>query len=127
MHMTTRLGRVVTYCEELSQLKPYEPSVMCSCKIRWQINTSYLLFHWVNSSQKWQGGALLWGAPTHKVIWPFNYLVLSDHVINLKSYIFTFLILTQPMPCNTLITWLFDKLKTLYLHICNTYGSHPWS
>ena len=119
--MTTKLERVVTYCEELPQLKTYEPSITWSCKIRWQINTLYLLFHYANSLQKWQAGDLLWGAPTHKVIWPFNYLVSWDHVTNLKSYIFTFLILTQPMPYNPLITWLCDKLKPLYLHICNTY------
>ena len=32
--------------------------------------------------QTWQGDELPWGAPTCKFIWPFDYMVLQDHMTN---------------------------------------------
>ena len=46
---------------------------------------TYLQFHNAYGHQTWQGGVLPWGAPTHKVTWPFDHVVLRDHLTKLKT------------------------------------------
>ena len=36
--------------------------------------------------QIWQGGHIQWGAPNDKVTWPFDHVVLWDHVTNQKHF-----------------------------------------
>ena len=43
---------------------------------------TYLHYHNVCGHQTWQGGELPWGSPTHKIIWPFDHMVLQDHGTN---------------------------------------------
>ena len=45
----------------------------------------YVCFHSAYGHQDWYDGELLWGAPTHKVIWPFDHVVLQDHVTTLNQ------------------------------------------
>ena len=73
----------------LSSIKSHDPLVMWSYEIMWQTETSHLHHHNAYDHQTLQSGNLLWRAPTHKVTWPLNYVVLRDNVINQKYYIFT--------------------------------------
>ena len=38
--------------------------------------------HNANDQETWEGDDLLWGPSTHQVTWPFNYVVLLDHMTN---------------------------------------------
>ena len=48
----------------------------CSCSL------GSLPHHNGYDQQTWQDGDLSWGAPTHKVTWPFDHVVLGDCVTN---------------------------------------------
>ena len=70
----TNPGRIVTYLERLPVKKILDPLVTCNCKITWQAKA--------NISPLTQ---CLWrdlprGAPTNIVTWPFNHVVLRDHM-----------------------------------------------
>ena len=43
-----------------------------------QIKTLYLHYHSAYGHQTWQGDDLPWGAPTHKITWHFDHMVLQD-------------------------------------------------
>ena len=43
---------------------------------------AYLHYHNGYGCQTWQSCDLPWGATTHKIIWPFDHVVLRDHDIN---------------------------------------------
>ena len=43
-----------------------------------------LYYHSAYGHQIWQGGNLLWVAPTHKATWPFNHVVVRDQT---KTYL----------------------------------------
>ena len=48
------------------------------------IKALYLHYYIAYCHQTWQGGDLAWGAPTDKVTWPFDHVVLWDYVAILK-------------------------------------------
>ena len=48
------------------------------------IKALYLHYYIAYCHQTWQGGDLAWGAPTDKVTWPFDHVVLGDYVAILK-------------------------------------------
>ena len=43
---------------------------------------TYLHYHNVHGHQSWQCGNLPWSATTHKATWPFDHVVVQDHVTN---------------------------------------------
>ena len=47
-----------------------------------QLKTLYLHYHNAYGHQIWQGGDLPWGAPIHKITWPFDHVILQDRVTN---------------------------------------------
>ena len=54
-----------------------------------QIENVYLHCQNVNGHQTWNGSDLPWGFSSHKFKWPFDHMVLQDHVINNSNYIST--------------------------------------
>ena len=47
-----------------------------------QSSKTYLHYDNAYGNQTYQSGGLPWGTSTDKVIWPFDYVVLWDHVGN---------------------------------------------
>ena len=45
-----------------------------------QPQKTYLHYCNANGHLTWQCDGLPWGAPTHKVTWPFDHVILWDHV-----------------------------------------------
>ena len=41
---------------------------------------TYFYYHNDYGHHTWQGSDLPWGAPTHKISWPFNHVVLQNHL-----------------------------------------------
>ena len=90
--MVTKLGRVVTYHEELPLLKLHDSSTTWFCEVTWQIKYSIFsltLDQWspnmfylqkTSGNKTRQGADLPWETPTLKSTWPF------DHVINVRSF-----------------------------------------
>ena len=60
----------------------YGPVITWSCKIMWQTKTIRYRYHDTYAHQVWQGGELPWKAFIQKVTWPFDHVVLRDHVTN---------------------------------------------
>ena len=58
----------------------FDSLVMWTCRIRWQAKT-ISGYHSGYGHHNLQDGDLPWTAPTHKVTWQFNNLVLKDPVI----------------------------------------------
>ena len=56
-------------------------------RLREKFKMLYLHYHNAYEHQIWQGGDLPWGAPTYKVIWPFDHMVLQDYVTCWNHYI----------------------------------------
>ena len=50
--------------------------------ISYTLKILYLYDYNAYGYQTWQGGDLSQGAPTHKVKWPFNLVVLQNHEPN---------------------------------------------
>ena len=85
LHMATKLGSMVTYLEGNLTIKLYYALITWSCKVTWQ--TKIIISPlpeclWLTTRR--DNNLLRW-APTYKVTWPFDYMVLWDHVTNLKS------------------------------------------
>ena len=67
-------------------------------------------FLWLSNLQS---GDLPWGIPTDKTTWPFDYVVLQDHVTNLKH------ILITRVPMATKLGWMVtwnEELLLIKLH-----------
>ena len=143
MPMATKLDRVVNYHEEFLPIKSHDPLITWSSVITWQTKTIILRYHNAYGQQTWQDGGLFWGAPAHKVTWPFDYVILRNHMTNWNRYISTTTtpiatklgrvvtyvkgILPKKSHCSWVtyfceITWQF---KT-YLHYHNAYNHQTW-
>ena len=59
---------------------------MWSSEDEWQIENIYLHYHIAYGQQTWQSNDLQGGAPSHKATWPFNHVILQDHVENKKMF-----------------------------------------
>ena len=69
--IATKLGRMVTYLEQLSPVKLFDPLVMWSYKITWQTKTIITpLPQCLYGHQTWQVGDLFWRNAIHIVTWP---------------------------------------------------------
>ena len=53
-----------------------------SWKVTWQTKPLYLPYQSAYDHQTWQNYNLLWWAPTYKVTWAFDHVVLRDLEIN---------------------------------------------
>ena len=49
---------------------------------RGKLKKLYLHFHNAYGYKTWLDGELPWAAATQKVAWPYNHVVLQDHVTN---------------------------------------------
>ena len=58
-------------------------------KLRDKLKRSNLYYQSGYDNQIWQDGNLPKWAPTHKVTWPFDHVVLPDHMTNWNHYIST--------------------------------------
>ena len=56
MPMVIKLGRVVTFLEDLQPIKPYDPLITWYCEIMCQTKPSYFHHHNPYGHQTWQGG-----------------------------------------------------------------------
>ena len=107
-----------------------------------KLKSSYLHYHSAHGHQTWQDDDLPWWAPAYKVAsWPFDYVVLQDHVTKQNHYISTIRVpmatklgrmvthLDELAPTKShhlLITWFCDKLKPLYLLYHSAYDPQIW-
>ena len=126
-----KLWRMVTYLKGILAL-PRSRDKKTHCR------QLYLPYQRAYSHKTSHNETLLWWAPTYTFNWSFDHVVLQDHVINEKHYIFN---TTVPMAPN-LVGWWFtlrgsyscsylanelrDELKTLYLYYFNTYFHQTW-
>ena len=46
------------------------------------LKSLYIHYYSAYGYQTWQDGNLPWWAPAYKVTWPFDHMVLQDHVTN---------------------------------------------
>ena len=67
-------------------------------KSRDKLKSFYLYCQSACYYQTWSDGNLPWWGPTHEVIWPFDHMILRDHV----------------------------TVKLLYLHYHGAYGHQTW-
>ena len=51
----------------------------------------YLNYHSAYGHLTWQDGDLPWQTPTHKATWPFDHLVLQNHVTNWTHFMDAFI------------------------------------
>ena len=76
-----KLGKTVSYFEQLSPIKLLDPLITCSCKLMWQtiiiIMSPLSLFITTKL-----GRFVTWGAPIHIVKWLLNHVTLQDHMTN---------------------------------------------
>ena len=80
--MATKFGRMITYLDRFLPIKSHVPLITRSSEITWQNKTTmYQLSE--------QGLVGSWCAPAHKVIWPFDFVDLRDHVATWNYYMFT--------------------------------------
>ena len=104
--MATKLGRVVTYLEGLFSIKSYKAF------ITWPRDKTKSIVSLL-TEQLWPPNLAGWlvtlTAPTHKVTWPFDHVVLQDHMTNWNYYIFT---TTVPMAAKPgrMVTYLKELL-----------------
>ena len=80
--MTTIRSRVVTYREGLLPIKSHDSFMTRSNEITWQTKHVSLYIHYHSVHQIWQNGELSWGAPSQKVTWHLDRVVLRNHVTN---------------------------------------------
>ena len=86
--MLTKLGRVVAYFDGLLSKKSHDSFIWWSWEVMWQTKTVMSLhYHSAYGHQIRQYGNLPWWTPANKVTWPFDYMVLWDHVTKYKHYI----------------------------------------
>ena len=85
--MDTKLGTMVIYVEELLPIELLNPLFTLYFKMTWQN-----LNHYISTTampmadhQTWQDGDFPWRSSTHKVIWPFDHVVLQVLVKKLNS------------------------------------------
>ena len=95
VHMATKLGTMVTYLDKLLPIKSYDPLIMWSCNITWQIKNHYISTIRVPMTTK-----------LNKMV---NYL---DGLLPVKSYNL----------CSCGVVRSRDKRKLLYLHYHSAYG-----
>ena len=78
--MATKLGKVVTYYENVPPNKLHNPLNTWSREAMWQIknisNTT------VFSHQTWEWSYIQWGTSLHKVSRPFDHMILQSHMTN---------------------------------------------
>ena len=80
--MATKLGRMVTYVEQLSPINFLNPLVMWSCNITWQTKTNMYpppQYQWLPHLADWW---LTWGAPFNIITWLFTHVILQAHMTN---------------------------------------------
>ena len=63
-------------------IKWLDPFITLSWEITWPTKMLYLEYHSAYGYQTRKDGDLHWGAPIVIVTWPFNDVVLLDHVTN---------------------------------------------
>ena len=74
----------------------------------------YLYYQSAYGRQSWQDGNLTWQAPTYKVTWPFDHMVLQGHETNKNHFMFT-TIVPLATKLGTMITYL-DRFLPLKSH-----------
>ena len=109
--MATKHGRVVIYLEGLQIRNPYNALITRSWKVTLQTKTIIPL---LPDHQSWQDGNLTWQAPTYKVKWPFDHMVLQGHETNKNHFMFT-AIVPLATKLGTMITYL-DRFLPLKSH-----------
>ena len=78
MPMAKTLGMMLTYLLWLLPMKSHD-----------HIITFYIPYHKVYGYQTWEEGDLLWEPSNHKVTQSFKHVMMWDHVINQKYYVYT--------------------------------------
>ena len=86
MPMTTKLGRMMTYLDEILPIKSNDPLITWSCEITWQSKTIIPTLPQFLCSPD---DDIPWEAPNHKVIQSFDHVVFQVHVTNKNPYIST--------------------------------------
>ena len=84
--MAIKLGRTVTYFDGLLPIKSHD-SWIGLIRSHDTFKPLYLHCHSAYSCQTWQNGNLSSWGPAFKVRWPFNHVVLEDHVTSYNHYI----------------------------------------
>ena len=77
----TKHGKVLTYYEGLTSIKSQNHFNKCLVRSHNKLKT-FLDYCNAYGHQNWQGDDLPWEAPTHKVKWSFNDVLLGDHMTN---------------------------------------------
>ena len=138
MPIATKLGRVVTFNEELPSIKSENPLIMWSCNFSWQIKYAISPLPQWPFYQNWQGGSIqervlksqnLLITWSFKVTWQIKYvisLLLQDiWILNLARWWVTIRGSTykvrQPFSAWSSL----DKLKTFYLYP-NAWSHQSW-
>ena len=85
MHVFTKFGRVVTCYEGLPPIKSHKSFNMWSHVQNKKHRHSQDAY----GHHTCQGGEILRRAPIYKFAWPFNEVVLWDHMTNEMYYVYT--------------------------------------
>ena len=80
--MATKPGKLITNLDGLQPLKSHNPLIIRSCKITWQTKIIISPLPECLDHQTWQDRNLPCWAPAYNVKWPFDHMVLWDHVTN---------------------------------------------
>ena len=84
--MDTTLHRRATYLEGIQNIKSNNPWLRGLTGSRDKLKALYLHYRNVSGHQTCRGNDLLWRAPTPKITWSFNDIVLRGNIDKLKPY-----------------------------------------
>ena len=77
--MATKLYKMETYLNGLLAINGF---IIWSYNIIHKIKPLHLYYDSAYVHHTWQDGNLLWRAPTHKITWSLDHVVLQGHVTN---------------------------------------------
>ena len=81
MPVATKPGMMVTYLKWVLPRKSHDPWPRGLARSLDKLKPLYLHYHSVYGHQTWQDGDP-GEAAAHKVVWPFDHVVLQNHVTN---------------------------------------------
>ena len=83
--LVTKLGKLVPCHKGLLSIMLLHALATWSCEIMWETKTIMPLLPQYLCTKTWQHSDLPWLPFTHKVEWPYNYVVLWYHVRQFKK------------------------------------------
>ena len=80
--MVTKLGKMMIYLEVLLHKELLIPLVAWYFEIMWKLKPLHLSYRNAYGHQNWKDNNSPWGTATHQFLWPFDNVVLQDHMTN---------------------------------------------